>query len=99
VIKMPGLNGTGPEGKGPLTGRGFGKCFRKITKPGKIKLMSIAIPTVVALVDDIRRPDGITRRIYNTLKSNILSKSQKRITRNSDIYKKKITNKSKLEDS
>lgn len=23
---MPGLNGTGPEGKGPRTGRGLGKC-------------------------------------------------------------------------
>ena len=23
---MPRLNGTGPEGEGPLTGRGFGDC-------------------------------------------------------------------------
>lgn len=23
---MPGLNSTGPEGKGPRTGRGLGKC-------------------------------------------------------------------------
>jgi hypothetical protein len=23
---MPKLNGTGPSGKGPKTGRGFGKC-------------------------------------------------------------------------
>jgi hypothetical protein len=23
---MPNKDGTGPEGKGPLTGRGFGKC-------------------------------------------------------------------------
>ena len=23
---MPRLNGTGPEGKGPKTGRGLGKC-------------------------------------------------------------------------
>ena len=23
---MPGLNNTGPEGKGPRTGRGMGKC-------------------------------------------------------------------------
>lgn len=23
---MPKLNGTGPEGKGPQTGRGLGKC-------------------------------------------------------------------------
>jgi len=91
---MPRLNGTGPEGKGTLTGRGFGKCFRNVSKSGKIKLMSIAIPTIVAVVDDIRKPDGITRRIYNTLKSGILLKSQKRITENSDIYSKRITTKS-----
>ena len=96
---MPGLNGTGPRGKGPLTGRGLGKCFRDVSRAGKIKLMSIAIPTVVALVDDIRRPDGITRRIYNTLKSNILLRSQKRITENSDIYSKRISNTKKLKDS
>jgi len=23
---MPGFNGTGPSGKGPMTGRGMGKC-------------------------------------------------------------------------
>jgi len=23
---MPGFDGTGPEGRGPLTGRGFGYC-------------------------------------------------------------------------
>jgi len=33
---MPGLNGTGPEGKGPLTGRGFGKCFRNVSKTFKL---------------------------------------------------------------
>jgi hypothetical protein len=26
VIKMPGKDGTGPKGKGPLTGFGSGKC-------------------------------------------------------------------------
>ena len=25
---MPGLDGTGPMGRGPLTGRGFGPCGR-----------------------------------------------------------------------
>ena len=24
--KMPGLNGRGPQGEGPLTGRGIGRC-------------------------------------------------------------------------
>lgn len=26
VIKMPQYDGTGPEGKGPKTGRGLGNC-------------------------------------------------------------------------
>jgi len=25
---MPQINGTGPEGKGPKSGRGLGKCIR-----------------------------------------------------------------------
>ena len=25
-ISMPGLNGTGPQGSGPMSGRGFGRC-------------------------------------------------------------------------
>ncbi len=26
INNMPNLDGTGPEGKGPMTGRGYGKC-------------------------------------------------------------------------
>ncbi|AHW59341.1 hypothetical protein SAMN05444285_15814 [Draconibacterium orientale] len=29
---MPKLNGTGPEGKGPKTGRGLGECEKKSFK-------------------------------------------------------------------
>jgi hypothetical protein len=29
---MPKMNGTGPEGKGPKTGRGLGKCGRKMSQ-------------------------------------------------------------------
>jgi hypothetical protein len=37
---MPQINGTGPEGKGPKTGRGLGKCKKnsfveEISKLGK----------------------------------------------------------------
>jgi len=74
---MPGFDGTGPRGKGPLSGRGLGKCYRNMTAGGKIKLMSIVVPAFVALVDDARRPDGITRRLFNTIKAGITSKSQK----------------------
>ena len=87
---MPGLNGTGPEGKGPLTGRRLGRCFRNVSTSGKMKLMSIAIPTVVAVIDDIRRPDGITRRIYSALKTGIREKIQKKISETSGSNLKDI---------
>lgn len=29
---MPKMNGTGPEGKGPKTGRGLGKCGKKLSQ-------------------------------------------------------------------
>ncbi|MDO9338916.1 MAG: DUF5320 domain-containing protein [Bacteroidales bacterium] len=32
---MPQINGTGPEGKGPKTGRGLGKC-KKNSSEGEI---------------------------------------------------------------
>ena len=32
---MPGLDGTGPSGKGPMTGGGFGRCSdQDNVKPG-----------------------------------------------------------------
>ncbi len=35
---MPNLDGTGPMGKGAMTGRGFGKCNRVFTsRPGQIR--------------------------------------------------------------
>ena len=35
---MPRLNGTGPDGKGPRTGRGLGRCKEKLDKEDKSKL-------------------------------------------------------------
>ena len=96
---MPGLDGTGPRGKGPLTGRGFGRCFRNVSTSGKIKLMSIAIPTIVAVVDDIRRPDSITRRIYSSLKTGILGITQKRISESSEITAQDNPDKRVLKDN
>ena len=34
-ITMPGLNGTGPQGNGPMSGRGFGRC-RMATAPAQV---------------------------------------------------------------
>ncbi len=30
---MPDLNGTGPHNRGPLTGRGYGKCILPLNTP------------------------------------------------------------------
>jgi len=35
---MPQMNGKGPEGKGPETGRGFGKCKKDSSKEEPSKL-------------------------------------------------------------
>lgn len=35
---MPRLNGTGPDGKGPRTGRGLGRCKEKLDEEDKSKL-------------------------------------------------------------
>ena len=96
---MPGLNGTGPRGKGPLTGRRLGRCFRNVSTSGKIKLMSIAIPTMVAIIDDMRKPDSITRRIYSALKTGILGKAQKKISETSESNLKDISDNRVLKDS
>ena len=96
---MSGLDGTGPRGKGPLTGRGFGRCFRNVSTSGKIKLMSIAIPTMVAVIDDIRKPDSITRRIYFALKTGILKRTQKKISETSESNLKDISDNKVLKNS
>lgn len=32
---MPRFDGTGPQGKGPRTGRGMGRCAKKVSQPKK----------------------------------------------------------------
>lgn len=32
---MPGTNGTGPRGLGPITGRGTGRCAISVTDPAE----------------------------------------------------------------
>ncbi|MBA7644830.1 hypothetical protein ES703_52577 [subsurface metagenome] len=34
VLKMPGFDGTGPAGLGPMTGRGMGYCALPLSNPG-----------------------------------------------------------------
>lgn len=30
---MPRMDGTGPVGQGPMTGRGFGNCIKQLSSP------------------------------------------------------------------
>jgi hypothetical protein len=32
---MPGFDGTGPRGEGPMTGRGQGYCVLEVPEPGR----------------------------------------------------------------
>ena len=71
---MPGYDGTGPNGEGPRTGRGFGWCSM-LTKRHKGKVfMSLFIPAVAAIVNDVRKPDSVTRRLYSSVKTRFTKK-------------------------
>ena len=76
---MPRFDGTGPAGKGRLTGRGRGGCLGgmeqlfKNTSRGT-KLLSLIIPVVSAVMMDVRKPDGITRRLYYAARNKLLKK-------------------------
>jgi len=71
---MPRFDGTGPEGKGPFTGRGRGKCLGSISGPVGKTLASLAIPVLGVVINDIRKPDGITRKLLASVRSRISGK-------------------------
>ena len=71
VIRMPDFDGTGPRGNGAFTGRGRGFCVSGLGKVFKnashgVKLFSLVVPAVTAIVMDARKPDGITRRLMRS---------------------------------
>jgi len=63
---MPRLDGTGPLGRGPGTGRGMGWCSTGKRPPGRI-FLSLAVTAVGVVVKDAMNPDGITRRVFRAL--------------------------------
>ena len=67
---MPGFDGTGPLGKGAMTGRKRGKCGLNFTGgrySSGLKFMPIILPVAVAIVHDIFKPDSITRKFGKAL--------------------------------
>ena len=76
---MPGFDGTGPEGHGAATGRGRGNCVKwPSTLIGKTAA-ALFIPAAGVIVKDIRSPEGIIRKLYQSLKLKISGRSGKRI--------------------
>jgi len=66
---MPRRDGTGPQGRGPGTGRRRGGCFGAFTKKdGSVSVWrTLVIPAIGAIVNDLRKPDSISRRTVNSI--------------------------------
>jgi hypothetical protein len=75
---MPRRDGTGPEGLGPGTGRRRGPCFGALyNKQGHISIWrSMILPAVGFIINDARKPDGITQRTVRGLISYFKDKKQ-----------------------
>jgi len=62
---MPGFDGTGPQGRGPMTGRGSGRCgraFRRMAGNRRVTWPLVGAAVVSAAAQDIRNPHGLLRR-------------------------------------
>ena len=87
---MPGFDGKGPEGHGPRTGRGRGICGIGIHSfAGKrsrtVGFLSFVVPAVAAVINDARKPDSITRRLYRAIKGRLTGSSDKRAVTGSPV--------------
>ena len=73
---MPRRDGTGPEGQGPGTGRRRGGCFGAFTKKdGSISVWrTLVVPLIGAVINDLRKPDSISRRTVNAIVERFKSK-------------------------
>lgn len=75
---MPRRDGTGPEGLGPGTGRRRGPCFGVLyNKQGHISVWrSLILPAVGFIINDARKPDGITQGTVRGLISHFKKRRQ-----------------------
>ncbi len=81
---MPGFDGRGPTGKGPLTGRGLGACRNSLRRfagrnGGKRMLLISTLPIAGAVLNDIRKPDGLVRRCAGAIGRRLKGVSGRRI--------------------
>lgn len=62
---MPGFDGTGPRGQGPLTGRGEGYCALVLPPDGQAPLGYAGRQGRPILPDGALTPSGAGRRFFN----------------------------------
>ena len=87
---MPKLDGTGPMGKGPLTGRGRGICGLMIhnligKKSRTLGFISLTIPAMAAVINDACKPNGITRRLYSAIMGRLTGTTDKQEVSDSQV--------------
>ncbi|MFC1542224.1 DUF5320 family protein [Candidatus Latescibacterota bacterium] len=92
---MPDLNGTGPQGSGPRTGRGRGICGIGIhnlfgKKHNSLSVLSVAVPAVTAVLIDACKPNGFTRKLYSSIKNKLTEASDEKIITSSTVNSKKL---------
>lgn len=74
---MPFRDGTGPDGKGPLTGRGRGYCLfggrrEESGSFGIRKRDGLGLAIAGMIVNDIVNPDGFTRKLIQGVTRHIV---------------------------
>ena len=101
---MPFRDGTGPVGKGPLTGRGLRNCTfggRK-EKNGSFRIRKrdgLGLAIVGMIVNDIANPDGITRKLVQKLTHRISGFVQEHKSMAGRKERQQISNQKLLADS
>ena len=104
---MPLRDGKGPNGKGPLTGRGLGNCLfgDRRKKSGSFsfrKCDGLGLAVVGIIVHDIANSDGITRKLIQGVTHHIagfvqLSKSMMESKERQQISNHKLAAERKLD--
>jgi len=63
---MPQFDGTGPSGRGPGSGLSRGPCRVRIFQKGSLPLMSLVVPAAAFIIEDLRKPGSISRRLISS---------------------------------
>ncbi|MFC1552268.1 DUF5320 domain-containing protein [Candidatus Latescibacterota bacterium] len=80
---MPNLNGMGPQGIGPRSGRVRGICGSGIhsfigRKRNTLSLLSVVVPTITAVIIDTCKSKSYTRKLYSSFVGKIKGISKHR---------------------